>query len=191
MNKTRPVDKVLKFINSFIQADYEANIACYKEKDYDKFTDIVLKTKKFLDKEIVTLTSRGWEFSDEDWAIWYKQGDDVIPRSLFQIKVYKHAKLGLIYRCYLGTNTKDQGMYAYSFYVAEKKSGYRIITIDSACVFCSASGKTGKLDCYDCKGLGWKYYGGMKLNIYKQKPVEIIKIEEPTWPEYLVDYNKD
>jgi hypothetical protein len=188
------MDEAIELLRTFVQRDYEANVARHKERDRDAFQKKVARAGELFGPGLVPLVDRPLVMSDEKWAAWSAQGDDIVPRPLFMVKAYDHSKRGRIYRGYLGYGERYESGTGYdqSVYVAKRKGkkGLEIISFQNACGFCQATGKTGKRACDECGGTGWKHHDGAVI----EKPgklVEVRKLEAPTDPVYRAQYERD
>lgn len=95
------MDEIIKFINEFIEKEYEAFVSSYTEKDEDVFEEKREEVDKMYYAKLRAIVNRD-PYPDEEW---FEQAESnlktVRKRTLFQIKQYAHSKYGFIYGCYV------------------------------------------------------------------------------------------
>jgi hypothetical protein len=124
---------ILPLIEAFIQAEHEALIAQYSERDAALFQDKRAKVEKFFANGIEPEIRRP-AAPDETWFAAGKRMlelKSLAPRVVFQIKLYRHPRYPRLYRAYLSSTAPARGkrlMYFKNYFVAEQDGDLKIIS---------------------------------------------------------------
>lgn len=190
------MDEVIAFLRDFIASDYEARLASY-QPDRAMHDEKRRKAESFLDPETGAI-SLGLAFA------WVDEKDDpeganaipqIIARKqpsiLFLVRRYNHPVFGDLHRAYIdrGERARSTG-YLWSLYVARTPRGLKIIARHGKCLTCRGSGQLDGEPCYQCGGAGWNDLGGEAIGD-PGPVVEVRRLEAPTDPQSLADYERD
>jgi hypothetical protein len=193
VSRDMDMKEVVEFLQRYIQQEYEVIMAKYTELDYNAFQKKIPEVDQFYSSEdgIYYSLTRPREMSPAEWEEMAAAGKALRPRVLFQVKKYKHSKLGEVCRAYLsGEKPSAQGRFMQLVSVAGTEEGMRIISMDRMCLSCGGNGKIGDAPCKTCKGVGFQHAEGRKLG--KLGPLlENNRLQAPTHPKSLADYEAE
>lgn len=192
-NSALHIDEVTLFIQNFIFAEHEAKVAASTERN-----DIIRIQKaeaalQYFDPSTGIDLTFAWERTPDEESIERSKQtvERMRPRILFQVKQYKHPKLGILYRAYVSTPYTYNTSYSDSIYLTiTAEYGFKIISKYAYCMDCEGTGKKGDNLCYMCKGSGWEYAGGMELDTLGDL-ISVHKFKAPTDPASLKDYEAE
>ncbi|MDQ2807417.1 MAG: hypothetical protein M3Z04_10985 [Chloroflexota bacterium] len=186
------MDQVVEFMRDFIKAEHATQLVLYTESD-----ETVLLAK--LD-QLEAFYAPGVEPSVKAPvardAAYFEQAKKslatVQPRVLFQIKHYKHPKMGDLYRCYLSENIRagDKASYFANLYVADRKGQLQIVSQYLICLDCDGTGRIDGKRCPECKGKGWDYFYGVRI-ANPGELIEVRKLHKPDNPQQLAEYEAE
>jgi hypothetical protein len=169
------MDDVIKFIQSFLALEYEANIQSRCERDTTLVETTLHNLNQLfrgLDPAISLSSSR--MLQDPQTVKSQFQ-----PRVLFRIEQYDHLTLGALYRVYLSSSLRGDEKYFTNLFVANTENGLRIIARYNLCDYCDGSGQRARRVCDECHGMGWNWGGGQKLDLLGEL-VETRQFTQPT-----------
>lgn len=153
------MDQVIRFIQSFVNQEYEVMIQIRTESDTLLVENNLNRLNQFfqgLHSGLNLSSSRTLE--ERSQVISQLQ-----PRILFQINQYSHASLGTIYRVFLSSPFWGDHNYYTNFYIANTPKGLKIIARYNICNNCNGMGYKAGFLCSECQGFGWNWRGGQKL----------------------------
>jgi hypothetical protein len=190
------VDEVIAFVQDFIAREYEARRACC-QPDRSVFEDKRREAESFFDQEAGSIgLDMAWNWASE------KEDPDLAkalpqilarmrPDILFLVRRYRHPRWGDLYRAWVdGGTQRRRTSYLLSLFVARTPRGLRIIAKWGTCVTCRGTGVLDGEGCPECGGTGWEFAGGEQLG--ELGPVvEVRRLEAPTDPQSLADYERD
>ncbi len=186
------MDQVVEFMRDFIKAEHAAQMAQYTERDDAAFAAKLDALKAFyapaLEPDVRPPATRN--------AAYFKEAADTLdtiqPRVLFQIKHYKHPKLGDFYRTYVTDKIRagKKATYFANLYVIDKKGKLQITAKYIICLDCEGTGKVDGKRCPECKGKGWEYFFGIKIPALGA-PDEVRKLHKPDNAAHLADYEAE
>jgi hypothetical protein len=193
MSNTVDMEPVLDFLRSYVTASYETEVARYTEQDPKVFLPRIRRLEQFFAKGVSTGISASLpKYDDEDErAMFTAKAARLVRGAIFKIKQWKHPREGVLYQAYLGSTTpaKHTG-YLESLWVKKQDDELKIVGRYTVCRSCFATGQHGGARCPDCNGLGWNYLEGLKLTSFGT-PEQTLRIEAPSFPPYLPEYNSD
>lgn len=150
------MEQVSQFIQAFIALEFDVTVQLRTESN-----------AALIEKKLNTLNSMfhglpsGLHLST---VRTLEQLDDVMaqvqPRVLFEIKQYKHALLGPLYRVYLSSHFHGDNTCFCNFYVAAIEQELKIIARYNVCNECNGTGLHSGVSCDECVGIGWNLRGG-------------------------------
>ncbi len=150
------MEKVSQFIQAFIALEFDVTVQLRTESD----AALIEKNLNALNEKFHGLPSgqhlstvRTLENPEDVRA-------QVQPRVLFEIKEYKHALLGPLYRVYLSSHFHGDNTCFCNFYVAAIEQELKIIARYNVCNECHGTGQHGGASCEECAGIGWNLRGG-------------------------------
>ena len=82
---------------------------------------------------------------------------------------------------------KDYGI---NFYAARVDGELRIVSQYVTCDECSMSGRVNGRPCSECKGTGWRYMDGRRLETLGTL-VQVAKLQPPSAPEHRKEYDAE
>lgn len=193
MERNTMIEEVNKFIDDLLSVEYATFISMYTEKDQKKYLDQYEKLKNFY-VEYVSHEGFIWDREEHEVEEMINNRLDYtgkkIKRTCFQIKEYDNEEYGKIYRCYIGMNTKGLSdfyinNYWQNYFVAKVAGQYKIVSkyilkkrIDEMKKLSTDLNKSWHhIDSDEFKALG--------------KPTAILKIESPTHPVEIAEYNAE
>jgi hypothetical protein len=180
---------VIEFLRRFIHHDCEARLASYTEPDAEAFQRKVDEVERFHapEENIHSGFSRG-ELSEQWHEMSGKMREKVVPRTLFMVKKFPQPEPDGLYRAYLSGGFKHSRKgYEWRLTLSATPNGLRIMSIDRLCLNCMGSGQTAGDPCQECGGKGWQHASGKRLEVLSQ-PVEVFRLQAPTHPVSLADY---
>lgn len=190
------MDEVVEFIRRFIEKAHEAERAAYLP-DRAEFDARLRDADSSFDQTAGALgLNIAWGYKDDatdpEMADAGRQAlARMRPAILFLVRRYAHPVFGDLYRAYIDSGTKKrQTSYLYNLSVARRPDGLKIIARQGKCLTCRGSGQLDGEACYQCGGTGWEDLGGEQLGDLGPA-VEVRRLEAPTDPQSLADYQKD
>lgn len=192
------LDEATDFFQRFLQAEYEMAAAAYSEPDSALYAK-KLEAYEALLENVRTPHSRVRGVDDLELGIlgedWFETGKDILkglkPSTLFQVKHYAHPELGDLFRAYVSHPAaylaKDYGI---NFYAARVDGELRIVSQYVTCDECSMSGRVNGRPCSECKGTGWRYMDGRRLETLGPL-VQVAKLQPPSAPEHRKEYDAE
>ncbi len=183
------MEKVLNFVNNFLNKEYEAIVAMNVERDDEIYRAKIAIVRSFLAQDLVLKFSRPSD--PEDMEEWFADGDEIVsdgniqPRTLFQIKEYAHPTYKQLYRLYVSLPRKyrkGNPSYVVNFYIVPEGELFKIISQYDYDVCPDKKGIRMKDG-----GLTWMWMGGEQLKNFGTF-VRSVKFQPPFQPEHLVEY---
>lgn len=176
------MENIIKFINSFLEDEYQAHTSYINERDKEKQLNDANKHRAYFDLKMLNPPGffRKGEINDQ----WFEErkNTEVYKRTLFQIKEYDNEKYGKIYRCYLSNPDYNKKRYYQCHFIAEIKGNLKIFSIYQIDISLKNLNTSIK---------DWKIRGGEELKNLG-KPTNIVKIEPPLDNEvHLEEYGKE
>ena len=157
------MDEVMQFIKDFIATDYQFQLACLTERDYNEVVNKAAQLKKQFYEGMLFGIPRPIS-ADEKWFEEVKKrAAEIKPRMLFKIESYKQPKFGELFRVYLSAVSTPDHM-SENFIVIKKDGGYKIISLYYICPDCNGSGMINGVKCNTCRGWGYEFAGGRKID---------------------------
>lgn len=159
------MERVLDFVHLYLEEEYRAVVAQYTQRDPAQYDRQMAKLSAFSapDVDIVTL-HRPFQPDDKFFAIGEEKlaKGELGKRVLFQVKLYKHSQIGLIYRVYLGPDEvfSQPPTYASNIFVTEIDGNLKIVSIYQFNRWFPQ--RKGPSYIYDNE-LGWNYASGQKI----------------------------
>jgi hypothetical protein len=155
------MEDVVHFIQNYVCHEYEVMIQIRTEADVDRLTTNLNNLNQFfrgLNSGLHVSSSRKIE-----------NRNDVIeqlqPRVLFKVEQYNHPTLGQLFRVYVSSPFQGDNSYFTNFFVADTDDGLKIIARYTLCEYCKGIGSKTGFPCDECRGLGWNWRGGVRLEI--------------------------
>ncbi len=187
------MDQVVNFMRDFISAEYKTQRALYTEQDDAAFQTHLDNLQDFYAPAMEPEVRPPFAGRDAAYFAAAKDTlDTVQPRVLFQIKHYKHPKLGDFYRIYVTDKIRvgKKATYFANLYVMDKKGKLQITAKYIICLDCEGTGKINDKRCPECKGKGWEHFGGIKIPVLAA-PIEVRKLHKPDNPVHLAEYEAE
>jgi hypothetical protein len=179
--------EILDFINAFLDAEHEALIAQYTEHDKNIFEGKKAILERFLSCGVESELSQ--PLSPDE--AWFENGrrivesGSLIPRMLFQIKIYDHPVFATLYRAYVSLNSLPIGkrsMYFANFFAADTDEGLKIVSRYDIDMIPDQEGVRLK-----DASLSWIWHSGKQISTLG-KLVKTYKFKAPDNPEHLIEY---
>jgi hypothetical protein len=158
------MEKVIKFVQEYLEEEHRTVIAFYTERDQDRYQQRKCKLDAFSIPEVEDkLISRSSTPSEE----FFEAGEGnvnsgvIAKRPLFQIKLYKHPEFGELYRVYLGPTHifSNSSLYDVNLFVTEVEGQLKVIAVYKFNRFAGRQRRNYFTD----HGLGWNYQSGKKI----------------------------
>lgn len=183
------LDQIILFIRNFIATEFDAELARLCAPDRKTFREKASKVDAFCSSALAGTISRPMHVSAKELEETKEQAMASKPRTLFEVREYRHPQHGELFRCYLSDLTRwPKGTrYSESKYVAQTDDGLKIIASYRICFACCGFGTCEGKKCRDCGGLGWQPAGGVEFAMLG-KLVAVRKLEPPTNPADLPLY---
>lgn len=188
-----------EFIEQFIDDEYKALYIRFSEPDYDKYIEQTRYLQpKYYSGNLTDILSRSAYLTPEEFLeVKESQLASLKPRTLFQIRLFKHPKLKVIAACYVSSShiyLKGTGYYD-CFFIAKYADGIKIFSEYHLCTDCSGRGETedGQFTCRTCRCDGWQHRQGMKFRSFRTpgKLQSIDRFNAPQNPKYKTLHEKD
>jgi hypothetical protein len=192
------MNEAVDFFQRFIRAEYEMAEAAYGERDSSLYAKKLEAFEGFL-KGVRTPDSRVRGIDDLELGIlgedWFETGQQVLeqlrPRTLFQVKQYLHPELGDVFRAYVSDSRAFiVDVYGANLYAARVEGELRIISLYATCDECLMTGKVDGRTCPECKGTGWRFLDGSRLDD-PGKLVEVRKLQPPSSRQQREEYEAE
>jgi hypothetical protein len=190
------MDEVIEFARRYIALSFEHSRAMWQIKDDREYQKVLAELDAMFAVPDGSGEGRSPGLSPEKLA---KYAHDYaasahVPTLLFQVKEYEHPKLGRIFLCYFSILTRDADAdvtaYHLGYWVQRTKDGLKFISLTDYCPACHATGVFQGKKCPECHGAGWNHRDGIKIGD-PGKLVAVRKLEAPTDPDSLEEYNRE
>jgi hypothetical protein len=182
------MDDIIAFLKAFVAADLAARRAVYAARSDADFDAKVRELDAFYDQRQGPMGFDEIRPPNADPAVLEESLRRVGPRIVFLIRRYRHGEFGDLWRCYVSSGvTGAVTRYFESLFVARTDKGFRVVARWRICLACRGAGESGGQTCAMCAGDGWEPGGGGELGDLGA-PVETLRLEAPTDPVNLKDY---
>ena len=171
------MDKAVAFIRTYIEKEYDTEIAHYTERDDSVFKAKLTELNKMYAAGLTSEIYRPKGVPESRFKRWQKQLEQTQKRVLFQVKKYNHPDHESLYRFYLSSTQLGDDTYFTCFYLANTENGLKIVSQYNV------SSDQGN-------GISWNWRGGLKLDKLGEL-VEVRKFQAPTDPEHLKEYEAE
>jgi hypothetical protein len=118
---------------------------------------------------------------------------NIVPRRLLKIKKWEQEN-NIFYQAYITNHSgkiEKQG-YHQSFIINEENGNFSIISYYSICFDCAdGTGLVRGKICAGCNGLGWVHREGKTFARLGGDHQEVMRIEPPTDPDFIGEYNSN
>jgi hypothetical protein len=178
------MDDIIAFLKAFATADLAARRAVCAAAPDPEFDAKVRALDAFYDQSQGPMGFDEIRPPNADPAVLAQSLGRVAPRIVFLIRRYRHPAFGDLWRAYVSTGTAASvTRYFESLFVGATDKGLRIVARRRVCFACGGRGDA----CSTCGGSGWEPAGGAALGDLGA-PVETLRLEAPTDPVSLKDY---
>lgn len=186
------IGSTLMFIQQYIQEEEAVKALCLlpdAPADYNREGEAFVK--RFFIDSFDMAPDMGMAASVpnlvESARDWFRSSS---PRVVFQLKQYRHKKLGEYVRVYVSGRHR-LGSYDSCWLVRPQPSGeLRIFSNDGLCGNCGTLGTKDGVTCSYCGGRGWRLPEGEKVASWGTL-LEVRKIVRPTNPRHAEEYDRE
>ncbi len=181
------IEKVKEFIGELLEIEYKTTILYYTEKDQNVYQESHNRLKSFFEDYISPeISSR--KNPETPLSMGQSALENIIKRVCFQIKEYGNEEYGKIYRCYISYNYNGKSevnklKYWQNYFVAQINGDFKIVSD-----YTKKSGMDEKNKFPVDLNKSWDHIDGDKISI-PGKPTAVLKIQPPTHPVELSEYN--
>jgi hypothetical protein len=184
------MDQAVELLNTFIARESEAEKVIWTSTDKAAMETARGELEALFGGGLRSEVNVPWVLDDDHLQQGEKQLQVIGPRHLFKVERYEHGELGTLFRAYAGSHLRKSTTYASSLFAADLGQGPRLVSQYNLCRTCRGSGQAGGKKCSDCGGTGWRLVGGTDLGDLRElgEPVEVRKIQPPSDPDHLADY---
>jgi hypothetical protein len=180
------MDEVIDFLRDYIETEYQILLVRYSERDEQLFLGQLAQIKPFLAPGVESNLER--PPPDEDWFTIGKKmiaGGAVAPRTLFQVKMYRHSEHGDLYRAYVSDTSRPRGKrsnYFANFFVAPVLQQLKIISRYDLDILPDQKGER-----FEAQGLSWIWHSGLTIEELGTL-IEVRKLQVPDESFALAEY---
>lgn len=184
------LDDAITFIHSFFSKEYNALVAQYTERDDKLFEASRQELEIFVAADVRNEAQRPPKANER----WFDVGermvnnDQVAPRTLFQIKAYRHPNFGTLYRAYasLPVPPRAKGIdYFTNFYIIFIDGHSKIISRYDLDILPEPNAEKLKDN-----SLTWVYHSGEVLNTLGDL-LKVRKFQAPNKPNTMREYEAE
>ncbi len=182
------MEEIIEFTESFIDAEYQALVARYTNRDDAVLLEKKIILEEYLSSDVKINLQRGSNTPDSWFEVGQRNLDNgkLIPRKLFQIKEYFHPTWGTMYRIYTSNpNWSAPGRLSYraNFFVSLVDDSLKIISYYTPLLPFMGGGRNS----FKENGLVWEWESGIMIDELG-KLVDVRKFLAPEQADALADY---
>ena len=181
------MDEAARFAADFIAREFAAYQAKYLQRDETQARATIARFLELVEDEVESDMVRPIAPVDA----WFETGQAMLagglltPRTLFQIKAYRHPELGRLYRLYVSAPSRPRSggsSYFTNFFAADTDSGLKVIARYDIDLLPDQPGERLQIN-----GLDWIFAGGTSLETLGSL-LEVRQFEPPSRSEHLTEY---